>query len=72
MFSKILFGRFVPTNSIIHRLDPRAKLMLSFYFIIIIFFANNWLSYTFLALFTLAIILCTRVKLSFFWDALSH
>lgn len=70
MFSKVLFGRYVPTNSKIHQLDPRAKLTLSFYFIIIIFFANNWLSYAFLAIFTLAVILSTRVKLSFFWDGI--
>lgn len=70
MFSKVLFGRYVPTNSVIHRLDPRAKLVLSFYFIVIIFFANSWLAYAFLGLFTLVVILSTKVKLGFFWDGI--
>lgn len=68
MFSKVLFGRFVPTNSIIHKLDPRAKLVLSMYFIVIIFFANSWQTYAWLAAFTLGTILLTKVPLGFFWD----
>ncbi|MGC3728272.1 cobalt ABC transporter ATP-binding protein, partial [Enterococcus faecalis] len=32
-----------------HRLDPRAKFLASFYFIGINFLANNWLSYVLIA-----------------------
>lgn len=70
MFSKVLFGRFVPTNSLIHRLDPRAKLVLSLYFIVIIFMANSWQTYAWLAAFTLGVILSTKVPLKFFWDGI--
>ena len=36
MMNKLIFGRYMPGDSLIHRLDPRAKLLASFYFIGII------------------------------------
>ena len=45
MMNKLIFGRFIPGDSFIHKLDPRVKLLASFYFIGIIFLANNWQSY---------------------------
>lgn len=70
MFTKVLFGRFVPTNSIIHRLDPRAKLVLSLYFIVVIFLANSLATYAWLTLVTIGVILLTKVPLKFFWDGI--
>ena len=66
MMNKLIFGRFIPGDSIIHRLDPRAKLVASFYFIGIIFLANNWQSYLFLAIFTLGAVMLSKVDLRFF------
>jgi energy-coupling factor transport system permease protein len=66
MMDKLIFGRYIPGNSIIHKLDPRAKLMGSMYFIGIIFLANNWQTYTLLLLFTMLVIWLSKVKLSFF------
>lgn len=63
---KLIFGRFIPGDSIIHRLDPRGKLAGSFYFIAIIFLANSWPSYLFLAIVTLGAILLSKVSLRFF------
>ncbi len=40
MMNKLIFGRYMPGDSLIHRLDPRAKLLASFYFIGIIFFSK--------------------------------
>lgn len=59
MMDKLIFGRFIPGHSLIHRLDPRTKLMGAIWFIIIIFMANNWISYLALIVFVL-----TAVKLS--------
>ncbi|MGO2300017.1 energy-coupling factor transporter transmembrane component T family protein [Paucilactobacillus nenjiangensis] len=70
MFTKVIFGRYVPIDSVIHRLDPRSKLVLSLYFIVLVFFANNWQSYAFLAATTLATILLTKVQLKFFWEGI--
>ena len=37
MMNKLIFGRYMPGDSLFHQLDPRAKLLASFYFIGIIF-----------------------------------
>lgn len=66
MMNKLIFGRYIPGDSLIHRLDPRAKLVASFYFIGIIFLANNWQSYLFLAVFTLFAVFLSKISLSFF------
>ena len=36
----MILGRYVSGNSIIHRLDPRSKLLSMFFFILIIFKLN--------------------------------
>ena len=37
----MIIGRYVPSDSIIHKMDPRSKLMLVFFFVCIVFLANN-------------------------------
>lgn len=49
-----------------HTLDAKAKSIAGFYFICIIFLANNWQTYAVLMLFTLATILLTRIPLRIF------
>lgn len=66
MMNKLIFGRYIPGDSLIHRLDPRAKLVASFYFIGIIFLANNWQTYLFLAAFTMFAVFLSKINLSFF------
>ena len=41
MLKDITLGQFFPGNSILHRLDPRIKLILSLLYIVTIFLANN-------------------------------
>jgi energy-coupling factor transport system permease protein len=64
--NKLIFGRFIPGDSIIHRLDPRVKLLTSFYFIAIIFLANNWQTYLLLGVFTIACIAISKIQMGFF------
>ncbi|MBD5432231.1 MAG: energy-coupling factor transporter transmembrane protein EcfT [Lactobacillus sp.] len=66
--SKIIIGRYIPGNSIIYKMDPRGKILTSFLFIVIIFLANNWLTYVILTLFTLAAVVATGLKAKTFWD----
>lgn len=67
MMNKLIFGRYIPGDSLIHRLDPRIKLIGSFYFIAVIFLANNWQSYLFLGAFTFLAIVLSKINLNFFW-----
>jgi energy-coupling factor transport system permease protein len=66
MMDKLIFGRFIPGDSVIHRLDPRAKLIAAFYFIVIIFLANNWQTYALMTVFTLVFVFLSKIKFSFF------
>ena len=38
---KLILGRYIPGKSFIHRLDPRAKLLGMFAFVLMVFWANN-------------------------------
>lgn len=53
MLKDITLGQYFPGNSLIHRLDPRTKLIALIIYIVALFSAGNWLSYglvfTFLA-----------------------
>lgn len=66
MMNKLLFGRFIPGESFVHHLDPRNKLLMSFYYIGIIFLANNWPTYLCLFLFTLLAVYLSSIKMGFF------
>lgn len=68
--SNMIIGRYVPGNSIIHRLDPRAKLILSVSFIILIFLANSWIGYLILGLFTLLAVASTKISLMIYLKGL--
>jgi len=45
MLKDITLGQFFPGNSVIHRLDPRTKLLMLVVYIVALFLANNWVSY---------------------------
>ena len=48
MKNKLIIGRYLPNNSVIHQLDPRAKVLFVFMFIILIFLlilCNVWVDY---------------------------
>src|SRR5699024_11260897 len=63
---KLILGRYVPGNSLIHRLDPRSKLLAMIAYVIIVFWANNVVTNAIMIGFTLVIILLSQLKLSFF------
>ena len=45
MLKDITLGQYFPGNSVIHRLDPRTKLLFLIVYIIALFAAVNWVSY---------------------------
>ncbi len=68
--SQIVIGQYIPGNSIIHRLDPRAKLLFVFAFMFLIFFANNASTYGLLYLFCLVTIGLSRISPKLFLGAM--
>ncbi len=63
MIKDITIGQYFPLNSIIHKLDPRTKLLFTVVFIIMVFVSNNFIS-LFFCLFTgIAIIFMSKIPL---------
>ena len=59
MLRDITLGQYYRTESVIHRLDPRVKLVATFAFIVSLFLVKNFIGYVIAGLF-----LCVCVKLS--------
>ena len=53
MLNNITMGQYYPVDSVIHRLDPRMKLILSIAYIVAVFLANSFAGYILLAAFLL-------------------
>ncbi len=66
----MLIGRYVPSDSVLHRMDPRSKLMLVFFFVCIVFLANNTATYTILGLYTLLLVLLSKIKVRYLLSGL--
>lgn len=65
MMDKMIFGRYIPVDSLIHRMDPRAKLILVFAFVAIVFIANNVVTYSILTVYCLLMVFSSKVPLRF-------
>jgi len=70
MMDGIMIGRYVPGDSILHRMDPRSKLLLVFFFICIVFLANNVVTYTILGAYTLLLVALSKIQIKFILSGL--
>ena len=55
------FGQYYPTNSPIHRLDPRAKLIFSLLFMIFIFFAKSYTAFLYVIIFLTIVTIIAKI-----------
>lgn len=62
MISDITLGQFFPGYSVIHKLDPRTKIILATLFIVTVFLAKNPITLAFLAVITLCIVFVSRIS----------
>ncbi|MDF0727546.1 energy-coupling factor transporter transmembrane protein EcfT [Cytobacillus sp. S13-E01] len=61
----MIIGKYVPGTSLIHRMDPRAKLLMIFFYVFIVFLANNFITYAFLGTITFTIVFLTGIHIRF-------
>ena len=61
MLKDITLGQYFPGKSVIHRLDPRTKLILLVVYIVALFMAVSWVSYAILAVFLVSCIAVSGV-----------
>lgn len=66
--SKILIGRYISGDSLIYKMDPRGKLLATIFFILVIFMANNPVSYAIIVAFSIVAVAVTKLKPRIFWD----
>src|SRR5699024_7154546 len=71
MNNALIIGQYVPGESLVHRLDPRTKITIIFFFVFIVFLANNLLSYGILTAFALGSVLITRIPPRFILKGLA-
>ena len=62
MISDITLGQFFPGYSLIHKLDPRTKILLAVLFIVTVFVANNPASFVVLFVFTMVLVAVSRIS----------
>lgn len=66
----ITLGQYFPADSVIHRLDPRVKILSLIAFIALVFCAFNYVALAFTAVFVLTIVLLSKVPLKMYLKSL--
>lgn len=63
MIGNITLGQYIPGNSILHRLDPRTKIIWTIFLMLALFVIDSWPEYIMMAAYTLMLILISGVPL---------
>ncbi len=65
MFKDITIGQYVEGNSFIHKMDARVKILLSLFYIIILFLISSPVAYAVFTAFTLFLVYLSKVPPKF-------
>ena len=65
MLKDVTVGQYYPTNSIIHKLDPRTKINFTFIYIIALFFIDNYWGYLFALVFLYGLIKVSKIPVRY-------
>ena len=63
MLKDITLGQYFPGQSVIHRLDPRTKLIMLVIYIVALFLAESWVSYGLMLVFLVTVIWLSTIPL---------
>lgn len=66
MLKDISFGQYYPTGSIIHKIDPRMKLVLLIAYIVFVFLTFNAFSLTLMTVFTFFVLFSSKIPLKIY------
>lgn len=64
MLKDITLGQYFPGNTVVHRLDPRTKILLVVIYIVALFSAKTWITYAVVAVCLLAAVAAARIRVS--------
>ncbi len=62
--NNMMFGKYIPIDSFIHRLDPRLKIGSLLLLLIAVFFDAGFIGYAVLGIFVIMMALMSRIKIS--------
>ena len=65
MIRDITLGQYYPADSILHKLDPRVKLVGTIRFLVALFLINSWVGYVVATVFLIAMIRLSKVPFRF-------
>ena len=65
MIRDITLGQYYPADSILHKLDPRVKLVATITFLVALFLINNWIGYLVATVFLVSVIRLSKVPFRF-------
>lgn len=65
MIKDITIGQFIPGNSLLHKADPRVKIILTFVFMTAIFMVDTFIGFFLFTLFTLIAIIGSEIPLKY-------
>ena len=68
--NNIILGRYVPGNSVVHKMDPRSKILSMFLYVLIIFMAHDLVGYGILFLYAAFAVYLTKINISYFLSGL--
>ncbi len=68
--SNIALGRYIPLDSVVHKLDPRMKIMAMFLLLVAVFIPAGYYGYGLLGFFIVAVLLIAKLKLNFIFSAM--
>ena len=70
MLTDITIGQYFPGKSLLHRLDPRIKLVLTLFFIVLVFLPQNWWGMLPVAVFLAAAVALSRLPVRLLWRSI--
>ena len=70
MMTDITIGQYFPGRSLLHRLDPRIKLVLTLFFIVLVFLPQNWWGMLPVASFLAAAVALSRLPVRLLWRSI--
>ncbi len=66
----ITLGKYIPMDSPIHKMDPRAKILAMLLILISIFFPVGWIGYSIIFALVSFVIILAKLKFSFIWRSM--
>lgn len=70
MIRDITLGQFFPGNSVLHRLDPRVKIIWALFYITLLFFVNNAVGFGVYIIVTAILIALSHIRLKVFFKGM--